>query len=379
MEAHRRWILADAERGRKTKPTTTAPPGPATSPTPQPTPELAPAPALVPEPEPEAEPEPKPKPETGPKSKPGPEREPKPKPEPKPETRQQQSGPDPGPGPGPATASPPPSLSRRRRALVLAAAAAVTAVLGIGTAVLTNHNADDSADSGAASGKHRHNAGPTTSAGNGQGPASRGAQGEDPAVPLTARTRPYAYDDGYLQTFLVNRSADEVPQRPAPQNAPGWGGDLGAVAAGSQNIEVTVQGTGKDTVVLRGMNVRVQSTGEPLSWNNFRLGTGCGGTAPPKSFAVGLDDAAPRTRPRAGRRDFPYTVSESDSEVFRITADTQLHDVRWYLELEWSSGARHDVLRVDDQGKPLRTSGGKGRPTYSWSGPLKWVREQQDD
>ncbi|MFG2502260.1 hypothetical protein ACGFSB_29115 [Streptomyces sp. NPDC048441] len=52
--------------------------------------------------------------------------------------------------------------------------------------------------------------------------------------------------------------------------------------------------------------------------------------------------------------------------------------MRWYLELEWSSGRRHDVLRVDDQGKPFRTSGKEGRPLYSWSGSDEWEREGLD-
>ncbi|MFK4067688.1 helix-turn-helix domain-containing protein [Streptomyces sp. NPDC029674] len=212
----------------------------------------------------------------------------------------------------------------------------------------------------------------------GKGPTSGGAQ-DDPGVPLTVRTRPYAYDDPCLQSFLVNRKAAEVPQQPAAQDAPSWVGDLGAVPAGYQFIEVTVQGMSKDTVVLQDMNVRVQSTSAPLAWNNFQMATGCGGTVNTKSFSVDLDAAAPDAKPVAGQRDFPYKVSESDPEVFYIMANTDLHDVRWYLELEWSSGRRHDALRVDDQGKPFRTSGSKGRPTYGWPpGASKWQRQLQD-
>ncbi|HZG04195.1 MAG TPA: transcriptional regulator, partial [Streptomyces sp.] len=65
-----------------------------------------------------------------------------------------------------------------------------------------------------------------------------------------------------------------------------------------------------------------------------------------------------------GRRDFPYKVSESDPEVLYVAARTDAHDVRWYLELEWSSGDRHGTLRIDDRGAPFRTSGARGRPSY---------------
>jgi hypothetical protein len=42
------------------------------------------------------------------------------------------------------------------------------------------------------------------------------------------------------------------------------------------------------------------------------------------------------------------------------------HDVSWYLEVSWSSGDRSDKIRVDDNGKPFRTSAIKGRPAFEY-------------
>ncbi|TGA93719.1 helix-turn-helix transcriptional regulator [Streptomyces sp. MZ04] len=212
----------------------------------------------------------------------------------------------------------------------------------------------------------------------GSGAKSPSPQGEerggDLGVPLTTRTRPYVYESPCSQNFLVDRKPNQVPKPPVEQDAPGWAADLGAVASGEQFIEVTVQGMGKETVVLQGLDVRVQSTASPLDWNNYEMGVGCGGGVETKSFGIDLDDGAPRAAPKAGQRDFPYKVSESDPEVFYIKANTEAHDVRWYLELEWSSGHRHGVLRIDDQGKPFRTSGREGRPTYGWpNGGSQWI------
>ncbi|MFE6160474.1 helix-turn-helix domain-containing protein [Streptomyces sp. NPDC056486] len=328
VEVHRRWILADADRGRKA--------------------ELAASSAPEPEPEPDSD---------------------------------SDSEPATGAGPARATASTSlsPSRSRssshRRRTLVLAAAFA--AVVGIGSLALAVNGSGDGD-------QHEQSLGSTAPADPSASPSDRpgkarpdGARGEDSGTPLTARTRPYAYKDDCMQEFLVNRRPDEVPERPTAQDAPGWVGDLGAVSARNQYIEVTVQGMGKDTVVLQGMNVRVQSSGAPLAWNNFQMGSGCGGKADTKAFTVDLDAATPSVTQKDDRRDFPYKVSENDSEVFYIAANADLHDVRWYLELEWSSGKRHDVLRIDDQGKPFRTSGREGRPSYSWWG--EWERELQED
>lgn len=50
--------------------------------------------------------------------------------------------------------------------------------------------------------------------------------------------------------------------------------------------------------------------------------------------------------------------------MFYVTAHTEAHDVRWYLELEWSSGGRSGVLRLDDDGQPFRTSGVGGNVRY---------------
>jgi hypothetical protein len=68
----------------------------------------------------------------------------------------------------------------------------------------------------------------------------------------------------------------------------------------------------------------------------------------------------------AGGRDFPFKVSESDPEVFHITADASAYDVRWYLELSWSSGSRGGTLLIGDGDEPFRTSGSNGRPAYDF-------------
>ena len=183
------------------------------------------------------------------------------------------------------------------------------------------------------------------------------------AVPLTVSTRPYAWQDPCSQHYLVDRPPAEVPPPPFAPGAPGWVADTGAVSSGSQYVELTVQGTGEETVVLNDLHVRVADRRAPLAWNDYGTGVGCGGDVPARHFGVDLDASRPDAEP-AGRRDFPYKVSESDPEVLYVAARTDAYDVRWYLELEWSSGDRHGTLRIDDRGAPFRTSGARGRPSY---------------
>lgn len=50
--------------------------------------------------------------------------------------------------------------------------------------------------------------------------------------------------------------------------------------------------------------------------------------------------------------------------MLNIDAGTAAQDVGWTLELVWSSGDRQGVLPVNDHGKPFRTSGMKGAPSF---------------
>jgi hypothetical protein len=164
---------------------------------------------------------------------------------------------------------------------------------------------------------------------------------------------------------------------PLEQDAPAWVGAMGAVPSGEQYLKVTVQGTGKETVVVDGLTVRMAGKRAPLAWNDYAMGypgVGCGGNVPTRSFTVALDAARPAVVPEAGHDDFPFSVSESDPEVYYIRADASAYDVSWYLELSWSSGSRSGTLTVDDRGRPFRTSGNNGRPAYEFPlGGDKWV------
>ncbi|WP_309061733.1 helix-turn-helix domain-containing protein [Streptomyces sp.] len=191
--------------------------------------------------------------------------------------------------------------------------------------------------------------------GKGGGSADRDTTGQG-VVPVTVQTTPYYWESPCDHSFLVDRSPQNVPEPPPQQDAVGWAAGLDAVSADRQTVALTLQGTGEETVVLRDLHVRVVGKGAPLTWNKYAMGVGCGGQVNTKAFDVSLDLGNPLAEPVNGQRDFPYSVNESDPEVFYVTAHTGGHDVRWYLELDWSSGSRKGTIRIDDHGKPFRTS-----------------------
>ncbi|MFF2998849.1 helix-turn-helix domain-containing protein [Streptomyces sp. NPDC057950] len=315
-----------------------------------------------------------------------------------------ETGREAGPEAGPEAVAQAP-VRRSRRAVALAAAGAVVLAAVASTALVvrlgSGRSDDDTkghavalgvppgarpradrtpagARQGSPSPSASRDGGPTASSSSiggavDQDAATEKGAGEDGATAPTVVADPYKWDGPCGQHYLVNRKAEQVPPPPNEADARGWVGALGAVAGGQQMLALTVQGTGRATVVLRGLHVRVLEKNAPLAWNDYAMGVGCGGGVETKSFAVDLDAGRPVTAPEAGQRDFPYKVSESDPEVFYVFADASAHDVSWYLELDWSSGSKSGTVRVDDHGKPFRTSGSLGRPAYDYPlGGSEW-------
>ncbi|MET9911767.1 helix-turn-helix transcriptional regulator [Streptomyces sp. NPDC006476] len=217
----------------------------------------------------------------------------------------------------------------------------------------------------------------TSKGGGGQSTEKPSANATGGAVPLTVGTRPYVYDSPCSQHFLVDSEPAQVGPPASEQDAPRWAAAYGAVSSGEQEIALTVQGTGAETVVLEALHVRVLSKGAPLAWNDYSMGVGCGGGVDTKSFDIALDGGSPTVTVKGGQRDFPYKVSESDPEVFYVVAHTTAYDVRWDLTLDWSSGSRRGTVHIDNSGTPFRTSADANRPGYDYPlGGSEWIKRE---
>ncbi|WP_128433846.1 helix-turn-helix domain-containing protein [Streptomyces cyaneus] len=211
----------------------------------------------------------------------------------------------------------------------------------------------------------------------GAGAAQGGGDSEARATAPTVNVNPYKWETPCSQHYLIDREPERVPPPPSEADARGWVTAFGGVAAGQQMLALTVQGTGKATVVLEELHVRVVEKSAPLAWNDFEMGVGCGGGVETTAYGVDLDSGRPALYPKGGERDFKYKVSESDPEAFYIFADARAHNVSWYLELDWSSGDQRGTVRIDDNGQPFRTSGNVGRPAYNHPlGSSEWGRNE---
>ncbi|WP_329591400.1 helix-turn-helix domain-containing protein [Streptomyces sp. NBC_01362] len=224
-----------------------------------------------------------------------------------------------------------------------------------------------------------------TSGKRGTGAGSGGQQSG--GVPLSATISSYNWEEPCGQHYVLDQKPEDVPPPPSPQGTRGWAKALGGVDGGSMQLEVTVQGKSALPVVLNGLHVRTLSRKAPLAWSAYSMGEGCGSGVTPQSFDVDLDDSRPNLTPVAGQqgdtrvppKDFPFKVSSTDVEVFDLKVHVEGHDVSWYLDLEWSSGGRTGMLRIDDGGKPFRTSSIQARPKYMYRyDTAQWVPKEWD-
>ncbi|MFI8165073.1 helix-turn-helix domain-containing protein [Streptomyces sp. NPDC085931] len=196
--------------------------------------------------------------------------------------------------------------------------------------------------------------------------------GSDPAAPLTWSADSQAWKLGCGHDYVVTRPPDQVPPPPVPQDAGAWAASENAVHGGETLVRLSVQGRSDTAVVLEALRVRVVGRADPVQGNAYAMDQGCGGSLTPRSFDVDLDKDRPIARAVAGNDagtpipavSMPYRVSARDPEVLLVNARTQGCDCRWYLELDWSSQGRSGTVRVDDGGRPFRTSGIAGLPRY---------------
>ncbi|MFD3544958.1 helix-turn-helix domain-containing protein [Streptomyces sp. NPDC058655] len=229
--------------------------------------------------------------------------------------------------------------------------------------------------------------GPATAPGRPPGPSASAsapaASGRPDAAPVRAAVRSHVWAAGCDQAYLSERAPGAVPPPPVEADAPAWASAQRAVHAGRQILEVTVHGAGEGAVVLDGLDVRVAARRTPPPWNVYQMSPGCGGSLTPAVHAVNLDAPRPVARPVDGGDSegvirapaFPMRVSAADPVVLRVEASTTGCDCDWTLDLRWTGPHGSGTLRIDDNGRPLRTSAATGRPEYGYASDQgRWVR-----
>ncbi|MFI6012093.1 helix-turn-helix domain-containing protein [Streptomyces sp. NPDC051243] len=216
----------------------------------------------------------------------------------------------------------------------------------------------------------------------GSPPKETGQEPPATGVPLTWSADSHVWQAGCGHDYVVTKSPQQVPPPPPPQDAATWAASQSAVHGRQTLVEISVQGRTSTAVVLEALRVRVVGRSAPVEGSNYSMSNGCGGALTPRYFDVDLDMDRPIARPADGNdtgtpipaMKLPYRVSAEDPEVLLVDARTEGCDCSWYLELDWSSQGRTGTVRIDDHGRPIRTTSIKGLPNYGYdTSARKWV------
>ncbi|MFC8830978.1 helix-turn-helix domain-containing protein [Streptomyces sp. NPDC057137] len=230
----------------------------------------------------------------------------------------------------------------------------------------------------------------TAGGGGSGGESGRAGGGGEPeagtgsAKPLEWSADSHKWQSACDHTYLINRAPAAVPPPPNSQDARQWATALGAVHGDSSLTQATMRAAaGAGPVVVQELFARVVGRRAPLGWNAYEMSNGCGGAITPAVFAVDLDASRPIVRPVDGASEegplpapkLPYQVTSGEPLVVKVEASTNGCDCDWYLEVRWSAGNRTGVTRIDDGGRPFRTSAAAGAvhgynyESGKWMGP----------
>ncbi|MGW7728912.1 helix-turn-helix domain-containing protein [Streptomyces canus] len=220
---------------------------------------------------------------------------------------------------------------------------------------------------------------PSASASHGRGTAKEspgaGQQGTSVGTPLTWSANSQIWEGSCGHDYVIDKPPSQVPPPPLVQDAGIWAATQGAIHGRETKVQISVQGRSSTAVVLEALRVRITGRSSPAPGTAYAMDQGCGGGITPRGFDVNLDIDRPIAHAVAGNDtgqtvpavQFPYRVSATDPEVLLVTATTQTYDCNWYLELDWSSQGRTGTVRIDDHGRPFRTTSIKGL-TRLWYG-----------
>ncbi|MFE7562740.1 helix-turn-helix domain-containing protein [Kitasatospora sp. NPDC057500] len=285
-----------------------------------------------------------------------------------------------------ARATAPAPTARRRVSALLGAVLAVVLVTAVSAFVLYGRGepaalppaAPDAAPAPSATPTPPPPSSPTPEPSPSSTPSSAApAPVEDTPAPFHVNVLTDNWGSPCGQWFLSTRTPGQVAAPPDnPADVDGWAAAQQGIPGGHLRLQLTAQGADATPVVLHAAYVQVVSTRPAPKGNAYTPGSGCGGALTPAAFAVDLDSSAPRVTPVPGLDDtggpatsnFPYRVSATDPQVLNIDAGTASQDVTWYLDLVWSSGDRQGRLRVDDHGRPFRTTAVRNAPAYFHDG-----------
>jgi hypothetical protein len=201
-------------------------------------------------------------------------------------------------------------------------------------------------------------------------------------TPVFVAVRREAGFSGGCGTWIVTKPVNELTPPSAGGASDQWVEQSGAIDAshygfgtgqqsdGASNIDVTIQGRTATPVILTGIQfVPVRRSTQKI--HGGAITVACGGPMEASGFEVDLSDnpikivssfsymvpKLPAGQPQwlLTPLRFPYKVTNTDGEVFKIIAYTRSY-CAWYAILYWSVDGGNGQSIINDSGKPFQTA-----------------------
>jgi hypothetical protein len=171
-------------------------------------------------------------------------------------------------------------------------------------------------------------------------------------------------DAVHVPAFVIP-GARPLPAPPSGERPDGrwaWAHEHGGIDADETLVRLVLTGRSAEPVIVQDAHVRVLARRTPVRRGSYLTYMGLGAGQSVRHFAVALDREPPLMRHIGSRGTpdayFPLRVTNAEVEIFDILASTSICDCSWVVEIDYTAAGEDGKLRVDDHGRPFRTTAG---------------------
>jgi hypothetical protein len=192
------------------------------------------------------------------------------------------------------------------------------------------------------------------------------------------------------EVYLPQTAAAEGSKlRPEPEDFEVFQKEPEAAMAGTQRVNVSIQGESARPVTLLSINFHVQRSPQPPG---AIFVSPCGGPTVGRTIVFSLDSDPPKIVESNNSPDqplgetegdgtslnhairFPWTVSLTDPLLLILLAKLESSCLcTWTAEIPWVSGKEKGVIRIDNGGDGYRMVSGHGLAFYTPGTDGKWT------
>ena len=152
---------------------------------------------------------------------------------------------------------------------------------------------------------------------------------------------------------------------------------MGAADAGVTRLQVVVQGSTSEAVLISNMRAVVTKREKP--WTGPLAVCPSAGAAQIRPVSIDLDSQSPAAKPQSGDFEFGFTVAQGETETFLVSATTEKCFCEWHLEVELVVAGERRVQAIFNSGRPFRTTAASDlTPRLEWNYDGVWHGDEDE-